>query len=111
MQVEVPERTIAQRMEALERANRIRYARAQFKRDVRTGDESVVGALMADECPWHLETAKVFDLLLSTPKIGRVKAKKILDDCRISPSKTVGGLTARQRAELASKLMPWDVAA
>jgi hypothetical protein len=42
----------------------------------------------------------VFDLLLAVPKYGRVKVNKILSQCRISPSKTLGGLSERQRREL-----------
>jgi hypothetical protein len=33
-----------------------------------------------------------------------VKANKILQQCRISPSKTIGGLSERQRTELVSLL-------
>jgi hypothetical protein len=43
---------------------------------------------------------KVFDLLLATPKYGRIKANKLLQRCRISSSKTVGGLSDRQRVEI-----------
>jgi hypothetical protein len=50
--------------------------------------------------PEYLQTAKVFDLLLAVPKYGRVKVNKILSQCRISPSKTLGGLSERQRGEL-----------
>ncbi len=50
--------------------------------------------------PACLETAKLLDLLLAVPGFGRVKANKVLTGCRISPSKTVGGLSARQRADL-----------
>jgi hypothetical protein len=32
------------------------------------------------------------------PKVGRVKANRVLTSARISPSKTLGGLTERQRA-------------
>ena len=49
-------------------------------------------------------TAKVFDMILAVPKYGRVKANKILGQCRISPSKTIGGLSQRQRAELVQML-------
>ena len=48
-------------------------------------------------------TAKVFDMLLAVPKYGRVKTNRILNQCRISPSKTIGGLSERQRAELVSR--------
>jgi len=42
----------------------------------------------------------VFDMLMAVPKFGRVKAARLLNQCRISQSKTVGGLSDRQRHEL-----------
>ena len=50
--------------------------------------------------PEYVSTAKVFDMLMAVPKFGRVKAGRFLNTCRISQSKTVGGLSERQRAEL-----------
>ena len=97
-----PERSLDQRMDALGRANEVRARRAQLKRDLKAGRVSI-GALLLDR-PSYLETAKVFDMLLALPKIGRVKATKILQSCRVSPSKTFGGLSERQRAELAERL-------
>jgi hypothetical protein len=47
-----------------------------------------------------VSTAKVFDMLMAVPKFGRVKASRFLNTCRISQSKTVGGLSDRQRTEL-----------
>ena len=44
-------------------------------------------------------------MLLAMPKYGQVKANKALTQCRISPSKTLGGLTERQRNELARHLV------
>lgn len=97
-----PERSLVQRMEALQRANEIRTKRAQLKRDLRAGRASVHQLLL--EPPDWVETAKVFDMLLAVPKYGRVKVNKILQQCRISPSKTIGGLSERQRTELVSML-------
>ena len=97
-----PERSHLQRMEALQRANDIRTRRAQLKRDLRAGHVAIHSLLL--DPPEYLETAKVFDMLLAVPKYGRVKANKILQQCRISPSKTVGGLSERQRGELVSLL-------
>src|SRR5438105_2188167 len=93
-----PERSYEQRMEALQRANDIRSRRAQLKRDMKAGRKSLAETLLAP--PAYLETAKVFDLLLAVPKYGRVKVNKILKRCQISPSKSVGGLSERQRREL-----------
>ena len=51
-----------------------------------------------------VQTAKVIDMLMAVPKYGRVKTNRILNQCRISPSKTIGGLSERQRAELVAQL-------
>ncbi len=93
-----PERSLVQRMEALQRANHIRSQRAQLKRDLKAGRQPIADLLLHP--PDYLQTAKVFDLLLAVPKYGRVKVNKILTQCRISPSKTLGGLSERQRNEL-----------
>jgi hypothetical protein len=89
-------------MEALERANHIRTKRAQLKRDLKAGRASIHDVLL--DSPEWMETAKVFDFLLATPKYGRVKVNKILVQCRISPSKTIGGMSQRQRTEIVSML-------
>ena len=96
-----PERSLDQRIDALSRANEVRALRAQLKRDLKAGRVSI-GALLLDPPPYS-ESAKVFDMLLAVPKVGRVKATKILDSCGVSPRKTFGGLSERQRAELAGR--------
>jgi hypothetical protein len=93
-----PERSLDQRLEALARANDIRIRRAQLKRDLKAGAVRVEDVLAAP--PDYLGTAKVFDMLLAVPKFGRVKASRFLNQCRISQSKTVSGLSERQRQEL-----------
>ena len=95
---QVPERSLDQRMEALRRANDIRVRRAQLKKDLKSGDARIEEILEAP--PGYVETAKVFDMLMSVPKFGKVKATRLLNQCRISQSKTVGGLSERQRTEL-----------
>jgi hypothetical protein len=97
-----PERSLTQRMDALKRANEIRTQRARLKRDLKAGRIQIHGLLL--DPPEYLATAKVFDLLLAVPKYGRVKVNRILTHCRISPSKTIGGLSERQRNELVSYL-------
>jgi S13-like protein len=97
-----PERSLNQRMDALRRANDIRTRRAQLKRDLK-GGRVTIDKLLLDP-PAYLGTAKVFDMLLAVPKYGRVKVNKVLTQCRISPSKTIGGLSERQRTELVAML-------
>jgi len=95
---QAPARSRDQRMEALRRANDIRVRRARLKKDLKEGRVSVDEILSRP--PDYVETAKVFDILMAVPKFGRVKAARFLNTCRISQSKTVGGLSDRQRAEL-----------
>lgn len=102
MEEMVPERTMAQRMDALQRANDIRIKRARLKKKIKAGKVSPA-RIVAEPAP-ELHTMKLFDVLLATPKIGRVKANKIVQRARVSPSKTLGGLTDRQRGELLPQL-------
>ena len=99
---QTPERSRQQRLEALQKANGIRSERARLKRALKSGEADICDVLL--EPPDYVHTAKVFDLIMAVPKFGRVKTGKILDRCRVSPSKTVAGLTPRQRRELVDQL-------
>src|SRR3954463_3882315 len=93
-----PVRSLDQRMDALKRANDVRVKRAKLKKDLKDGRvriEQILG-----NPPESVSTAKVSDILMAVPKFGRVKAARFLNTCRISQSKTVGGLSDRQRTEL-----------
>ncbi len=85
-------------MIALRQANQVRSARAKLKQDLRAGKVRLeqILATPAD----YLASAEVFDLLVAVPKIGPVKAGRLLTVVRISPSKTVGDLSERQRTHL-----------
>ena len=93
-----PVRDREQRRAALARANAVRTRRATLKRDLRDG-RAEIDAIIGNP-PDYVQSAKLFDLLLAVPKFGRVKVNKVLSQARISPSKTIGGLSARQRDEL-----------
>jgi hypothetical protein len=98
IQAQAPVRSLDQRMDALKRANDIRVRRAQLKKDLKDGRVQVEKILQ--DPPDYVSTAKVIDILMAVPKFGRVKAARFLNTCRISQSKTVGGLSERQRTEL-----------
>lgn len=89
-------------MDALAKANFVRTGRAKLKRDLKAGRASIHDLLL--EPPEFIETMKLWDLLLSVPKYGRVKVNKMLQTIRVSPAKTVGGMSQRQRTELVSRL-------
>src|SRR5688500_2963050 len=81
-----PERSLAQRMSALENANEIRMKLATLKKEIKRHEVKVWDVLL--EPPEYAATMKVFDLLLATPKYGQTKTLKVLSRCRVSPSKT-----------------------
>jgi S13-like H2TH domain len=91
-------RSLERRMIGLRQANHVRSRRANLKQELRKGKVQLeqVLATRAD----YLASAEVFDLLVAVPKIGPVKAGRLLTVARISPSKTVGDLSERQRTRL-----------
>jgi hypothetical protein len=97
-QAHAPLRSLDQRMDALQRANDVRVRRAKLKKDLKEGKVGIEKIL--ENPPEYVSTAKVMDILMAVPKFGRVKAARFLNTCRISQSKTVGGLSDRQRTEL-----------
>jgi S13-like H2TH domain len=94
----VSTRSPERRLIALRQANHVRSLRAKLKRDLRGGKVRLeqILATRAD----YLASAEVFDLLVAVPKIGPVRAGRLLSIARISPSKTVGDLSERQRVRL-----------
>jgi hypothetical protein len=98
-----PDRSLEQRLVALLKANDYRSRRATLKRDLKAGRVNVLDII--EDPPEYAETMKLFDLLLAVPKYGRVKVNKILGRCRISPSKSLGGMSERQRGEVVAHLI------
>ena len=93
-----PAQTRDQRLRALRQANEIRSHRAALKKELASGHVRIEDVLA--QPPAYAKTAKVQDLLLAVPKVGPARAARFLSHCRIPPSKTVAGMTERQRGEL-----------
>ena len=93
-----PGRSTEQRLAALRRANEIRSGRARLKKELAAGRLRIEE--IVKEPPEVARGATVEELLLAIPKFGPRRVARLLGRCRISPSKTVGGLTERQRAGL-----------
>lgn len=92
------EETVSQRLRALGLANAVRSERARLKRRLAEGTLEL-SSVITDPPPCA-RTARVYELLLALPKVGPAKANRWLSRCRIAPSKTLAGLTDRQRREL-----------
>jgi len=89
-----------QYMRALERANKVRLARAELKRRIATGELEAAEVILT--CPWEAQSMTVADLLMSQRRWGESRARKLLAQLQMSEAKTVGSLTERQRHTLAS---------
>jgi len=94
--------TDPQYMRALERANKVRLARADLKRGVATGEIEVAEVIL--RCPWEAESMAVADLLMSQRRWGQTRCRKFLAQIPMSEKKTVGSMTDRQRNTLAALL-------
>jgi hypothetical protein len=93
-----PERTPQERRSALEEANRVRFARAATKRDLKSGRLGIYDLLM--DPSEELRGAKVEEMLLSVRGMGRIKVNRVMREAGISRSKTLVGLTHGQRDRL-----------
>lgn len=91
-----------QYLRALERANKVRLARADLKRRVAAGETSVAEVVL--QCPWEAQSMAVADLLTSQRRWGESRCRKFLAQIPMSEAKTVGTMTDRQRRTLAAML-------
>lgn len=97
-----PQRTDEQRLAALTKANEVRVDRAKMKRCLRDGSMSALETL--DDPPDFAMSMKAYAFLCALPKLGRVKTLAIMARCQIAETKTVGGLSPRQRKALMNAL-------
>lgn len=91
-----------QHMEALDRANRVRLARAELKRAISAGNEEAADVVL--RCPWQVESMTVGELLRSQRRWGRARARKFLVPLALNENRQLGRLTERQRVLLAREL-------
>src|ERR1700693_5122880 len=88
-----------QYMRALERANKVRLARAELKRKVSMDEIDAAEVILA--CPWEAQSMAVADLLMSQRRWGQTRCRKFLAQIPMSEKKTIGTMTDRQRRTLA----------
>lgn len=88
----------AQHMEALGEANRIRFARAELKREVLRGDTTVLQVLSSP--PEFTDHMPLGELLRAQDRWGHTRVRKFLNQHNLSVTKPIGSLTLRQRREL-----------
>lgn len=91
-----------QRANALAKAAEARAARAEFKTKLKLGSVSLDEALQSTSST--VGKLKVVSLLESLPGVGKVKARKVMDDIGIADNRRVQGLGAQQKLALLDHL-------
>src|SRR5919197_2830868 len=91
-----------QHLQALQRANAGRLARADLKRRVALGE--ITAAEVIEQCPWEAASMTVTDLLTSQHRWGHTRCRRVLQSVPMSENKTVGSMTDRQRRALSGLL-------
>jgi len=89
-----------QHMKALQRANEVRLARAELKRNIAEGAIAVNEVILA--CPWEAASMTIAELLTSQRRWGTARCRKFLAGIGMPETKTVGSMTERQRSLLAA---------
>jgi hypothetical protein len=74
--LERPQRSHPQHLQALERANAVRLARAELKR--RVADREITAAEVILSSPWEAASMTVSDLLTSQHRWGHTRCRKFL---------------------------------
>ena len=97
-----PSLTPEQRTAALAKAAEARAARAEVKARLKMGSLSLAEALASTEST--IGKLKVVSLLESLPGVGKVKARRIMEDIGIADNRRVQGLGAQQKQSLLDQL-------
>ncbi len=91
-----------QHMQALQRANEVRLARAELKRRIAEGSTSIGEVILS--CPWEAASMTIAELLTSQRRWGTARCRKFLATIGMPETKTVGSMTDRQRSVLAAMI-------
>ena len=89
-----------QHIQALQRANKVRLARAELKREVGKGAITVREVILSSR--WEAASMTIAELLASQRRWGTTRSSKFLAGIGMPETKTVESMTERQRSLLAS---------
>lgn len=98
-----PQLTPEQRAAALEKAALARRVRAEVKERLKMGVLSLPDLFREMEANPILAKLKVVAVIESLPGVGKVKAKRLMEELEIAPSRRLGGLGTKQKAALLNK--------
>jgi signal recognition particle GTPase len=93
-----------QRQAALEKAAAARKQRAELKDRLKMGSVTLKELLDQGQNNEVIGKMKVLAVLESLPGLGKVKARRVMDEVGISDTRRVQGLGEQQRRKLLEKL-------
>ncbi len=96
----LPELTDEQRREALAKAAEARRTRAEIKELLRTGSLTLGEVLERADTDDIVAGTKVLPLLEALPGLGKVKARRAMEELAIAENRKIRGLGAKQRERL-----------
>lgn len=96
----LPPMSDEQRAEALAKAAAARRQRAEIKALLKTGSLTLAEVFEQAETDDTVAGTKVYPLLASMPRMGKIKAKRLMEDLSIAENRKIRGLGSRQRADL-----------
>ncbi len=96
----LPELDEASRRQALEKAAEARKVRAELKQQLKAGEIGFAEVLRRADDDEVVGKTKVSAVLEALPRVGKVRARKMMERLDISPSRRVRGLGANQREKL-----------
>ena len=99
----LPQLTAEQRRAALVKAAEARRVRAEIKELLKMGTLSLSELLDRSDNDRILAKMKVLSVLEALPKLGKVKARRTMDEVGISESRRLRGLGSQQRAALVAR--------
>ena len=96
----LPELDPEARLQALEKAAEARKVRAELKQQLKAGEIDFAEVLRRADENEIIGKTKVSAVLEAFPKVGKVRARKLMERLDISPSRRVRGLGQNQREKL-----------
>lgn len=102
----IPPLSDEQRQQARNAATEARRRRAEIKQSLRSGDSTLAEVLTLAEQDEVVAHAKVIDVLKSLPRVGVVRAGKVMERLDIAANRRLRGLGKHQTAALIAEFPP-----
>lgn len=101
--VTIPPLSDEQRSQARHAATEARRRRAEVKQALRTGERTLADVLGQAEQDDVIAHTKVIDVLRSLPRVGTVRATRVMERLDIAPNRRLRGLGRHQAAALVAE--------